>query len=92
MVLDIGVIVPLYYVALECNDSAVRRRTIGLLRSWPHFEGAFDWNMVAPVAEELIKADMMIERTVSTCELCIEESTEAQFGGGATGTDRGRHS
>ncbi|KAB8273795.1 hypothetical protein BDV30DRAFT_105550 [Aspergillus minisclerotigenes] len=61
MVLDVGVIIPLYYVALGCNDYGVRRRAIRLLRSWPHFEGAFDSNMVALVAEELIEAEKMME-------------------------------
>ncbi|PIG80181.1 C6 zinc finger domain protein [Aspergillus arachidicola] len=72
MVLDVGVIIPLYYVALGCNDYGVRRRAIRLLRSWPHFEGAFDSNMVALVAEELIKAEQMMEDEYQP-ESCITD-------------------
>ncbi|KAL4763072.1 Zn(II)2Cys6 transcription factor [Aspergillus foveolatus] len=47
VILEAGILSPLYYAAMWCRDYSVRRRAIGLLLSWPHREGAFDSNWAA---------------------------------------------
>ncbi|KAH8821247.1 hypothetical protein F5884DRAFT_659397 [Xylogone sp. PMI_703] len=49
--LDIGVIVPLYLVALKCRVSTVRRKAIALLLEWPRREGVWDSLFAGRIAE-----------------------------------------
>ncbi|KAE8154224.1 hypothetical protein BDV25DRAFT_136150 [Aspergillus avenaceus] len=58
VVLDMGVIPPLYYISLKCRDYAVRWRAIMALKSWPHREGTFDANWAASVAVRLLEAEL----------------------------------
>lgn len=49
--LDIGVIVPLYLVALKCRLSTLRRKAIALLLEWPRREGVWDSLFAGKIAE-----------------------------------------
>jgi hypothetical protein len=55
--LDIGLIVPLYFVIGKCRDSRVRRKGISLLRSSERQEGVSNSFMVARVAERLVEIE-----------------------------------
>lgn len=39
---DIGVILPLYFVGHKCREPIIRRRAISLLLNWPRREGVWD--------------------------------------------------
>ncbi|CBF81770.1 hypothetical protein AN5510.2 [Aspergillus nidulans FGSC A4] len=61
VVLEDGILSPLYYAAMWCRDYSVRRRAIGLLLSWPHREGAFDSNWAAFQALQRMNVELSIE-------------------------------
>ena len=60
VILEDGILSPLYYAAMWCRDYSVRRRAIGLLLSWPHREGAFDSNWAAFQALQRMNVELSI--------------------------------
>lgn len=50
--LDMGVVPPLFYVAINCRDAVVRREAIALLAEEPRREGIWDGRVSAEVARE----------------------------------------
>ncbi|RDW65855.1 uncharacterized protein DSM5745_09594 [Aspergillus mulundensis] len=61
VVLEAGIISPLYFAALWCRDYSVRHRAIDILLSWPHREGAFDANWAALQALQRMSVELSIE-------------------------------
>ncbi|KAL4908349.1 hypothetical protein BDW74DRAFT_175038 [Aspergillus multicolor] len=61
VVLEAGIVSPLYYAALWCRDYSVRHRAIDILLSWPHREGAFDANWAALQALQRMSIELSIE-------------------------------
>ena len=55
--LDIGLIVPLYFVIGKCRDAALRRKAIQLLRSTERQEGVSNSLMAARIAERLVELE-----------------------------------
>ncbi|OJJ46492.1 hypothetical protein ASPZODRAFT_66371 [Penicilliopsis zonata CBS 506.65] len=56
LVMDLGVMPPLYIVAIACSDLRARWRAIELLRVWPHWEGSWNSILVSSIAAEHVKA------------------------------------
>ncbi|KFZ24120.1 hypothetical protein V502_01399 [Pseudogymnoascus sp. VKM F-4520 (FW-2644)] len=50
--LDMGVVPPLFYVAINCRDIVIRTEAIALLAAEPRREGIWDGRMAAEVARE----------------------------------------
>ncbi|GKZ30513.1 hypothetical protein AbraIFM66950_009352 [Aspergillus brasiliensis] len=48
--LDMGVILPLSFVATRCRETNTRARALKALRSWPHREGPWESNFIADCA------------------------------------------
>ena len=55
--LDMGIIAPVYYVALKCRDPQLRRSAIALLKSSNSQEGAWDSGTMALLAERIVKVE-----------------------------------
>lgn len=55
--LDLGFIIPLYTVASQCPDTALRRTAIALLRSTPRQEGLWNSEVVAKAAERILEIE-----------------------------------
>ncbi|KAL4932111.1 Zn(II)2Cys6 transcription factor domain-containing protein [Aspergillus undulatus] len=60
VMLELGILPPLYNAAMWCRDFNVRVRAIKALRSWPHREGLFDSNWLAFLALQRMKIDLKI--------------------------------
>ncbi|KAE8447144.1 hypothetical protein EG329_011128 [Mollisiaceae sp. DMI_Dod_QoI] len=73
--LDMGIIIPLYTVASQCQDPLLRRRAITLLRSTSRQEGLWNSLLVAKAAERIME---------------IEESTLDETNGCTSGPDLAR--
>lgn len=52
--LELGVVMPLYYVAANCRDPCLRRRAIAQLENLNHREGVWDSLGAARVAEKIV--------------------------------------
>lgn len=50
---DMGVIPPLYFVALKCRDLKLRNRAIAQLRDVPHREGVWDGVLASKIAQRV---------------------------------------
>jgi hypothetical protein len=62
--LDIGIIVPLFTVASQCQDPLMRRKAIALLRSTSRQEGLWNSLLVAKAAERIMEIEeSMLEET-----------------------------
>ncbi|PWY68190.1 hypothetical protein BO83DRAFT_409770 [Aspergillus eucalypticola CBS 122712] len=48
--LDMGVILPLSFVATRCREPLIRARALRVLRSWPHREGPWESSFIAECA------------------------------------------
>ncbi|CAK47742.1 transcriptional regulator family: Fungal Specific TF [Aspergillus niger] len=48
--LDMGVILPLSFVATRCREPDIRARALEVLRSWPHREGPWESSFIADCA------------------------------------------
>ncbi|KAE8151563.1 hypothetical protein BDV25DRAFT_152447, partial [Aspergillus avenaceus] len=57
VLVDMGVIPPLFFVSTECPDPTVRWRAVRALHSWPHREGPWDSKLIAKIAMETIAAE-----------------------------------
>ncbi|GAB1199649.1 hypothetical protein APSETT444_009006 [Aspergillus pseudonomiae] len=57
--LDNGIIPGLYIVASKCPDYRVRLRAIRALQSWPHCEGFINSNIIASLALESLKRELV---------------------------------
>ncbi|OGM51369.1 hypothetical protein ABOM_000103 [Aspergillus bombycis] len=57
--LDNGIIPGLYIVASKCPDYRVRLRAIRALQSWPHCEGLINSNIIASLAFESLKRELI---------------------------------
>lgn len=55
--LDIGIIAPVYYVALKCREPTLRRRAISLLKSSNSQEGAWDSATMADLAKRVLEVE-----------------------------------
>jgi len=65
--LDMGIIIPLYYVASECPDSTVRRKAITLLRSTSRQEGLLNSLLAAKAAERIMEIEESLLGEMKTC-------------------------
>ncbi|KAF7592160.1 hypothetical protein BBP40_000647 [Aspergillus hancockii] len=54
VLLDTGIIPPLFLVSTKCRQHDVRWRAIRALQAWPHREGPWDSNLIAKVAIEAV--------------------------------------
>ncbi|KAF4962476.1 hypothetical protein FSARC_9451 [Fusarium sarcochroum] len=54
---DMGYIPPLYYTALRCRDSNLRRIAIDLLAKAPHVEGAWDGQLASRIAKRVMNLE-----------------------------------
>ncbi|KAE9369801.1 hypothetical protein N431DRAFT_493541 [Stipitochalara longipes BDJ] len=91
--LDIGLIVPLYFVIGKCRDHAMRTKAIQLLRSSERQEGVSNSLMAAQIAERLVELEeggmggegrMFLvprERRISGVEIRFEIDGEGGEGG-----------
>ena len=69
---ELGIVIPLYYMAGKCRDPILRRRGISLLKSANRREGAWDSFGAARVAETLVAIEEEGLRNVQ-CAADIEE-------------------
>ncbi|KAL3456432.1 hypothetical protein BJX64DRAFT_41327 [Aspergillus heterothallicus] len=53
LTIDLGVSLPLSWVALKCRDFTLRQRAIDLLRLWPHSEGLHDTALLMNLGREI---------------------------------------
>jgi hypothetical protein len=56
-VVELGSIAPLFFVALKCRNSALRRRAIYLLQRSEHSEGMWSGPMLSRVAAEVVRLE-----------------------------------
>ncbi|KAE8153047.1 fungal-specific transcription factor domain-containing protein [Aspergillus avenaceus] len=59
IVMEAGIIPPLYHAAADCQDINVRWQAIQILWSWPHREGPFDSNWIASLCSLGLKKKML---------------------------------
>ncbi|KAL4791924.1 hypothetical protein BDV19DRAFT_401016 [Aspergillus venezuelensis] len=79
VMLELGILPPLYNAAMWCRDFNVRIRAVKALRAWPHREGLFDSNWLAFLALQRMKTDMSIRRPPeATARLWNESKREEQ--------------
>lgn len=67
--MDTGVIGPLYDVAATCRNPIIRRQAIFLLKTLSRQEGAWDSDVVARVAERVVKIE---EEGLSGVRSCVD--------------------
>lgn len=65
--LESGYIIPMYAVASNCRDLAIRRRAIAVLRAIPRQEGLWNSLLVAKAAERIIEIEKGASREVDAC-------------------------
>ncbi|RAL08520.1 uncharacterized protein BO97DRAFT_408322 [Aspergillus homomorphus CBS 101889] len=58
VMVDTGVILPLYIVADACQDLTLRWEAIQVLRDWPHYEGPYDSVLVSIILAERCRVQM----------------------------------
>ncbi|KAL4971094.1 Zn(II)2Cys6 transcription factor [Aspergillus stella-maris] len=56
-IIDIGWMIPLFYVAVKCRDRRIRRTAIQLLESTNHREGIWDAKITACVARKVMEVE-----------------------------------
>ena len=56
-IIDLGCIVPLYYLATKCRVHSLRRSALRMLQSVNHREGLWDANIAALIAQEIIELE-----------------------------------
>jgi hypothetical protein len=62
--LDVGIIVPLFTVATQCQDPLMRRKAIALLRSTSRQEALWNSLLIAKAAERILEIEeSMLEET-----------------------------
>lgn len=62
--LDMGIIIPLHTVAIQCQDPLMRRKAIALLRSTSRQEGLWNSLLAAKAAERIMEIEeSMLEET-----------------------------
>lgn len=66
--LDMGLIIPLYTVASQCHDPALRRNAITILRSTSRQEGLWNSLLIAQVAERIIEIEESRDGNMSTLQ------------------------
>ncbi|KAF4772846.1 hypothetical protein HER10_EVM0000647 [Colletotrichum scovillei] len=54
---DMGLIPPLYYVALKCRKPSTRRQAVGLITGGLHQEGMWDATLAGTVASEVMRME-----------------------------------
>lgn len=57
LVLDLGVIASLFYIAWRCHDIKLRLQALDVLEAWPHREGPWDSRLFSFFGQELIKQE-----------------------------------
>ncbi|KAL4941932.1 hypothetical protein BDV06DRAFT_212232 [Aspergillus oleicola] len=80
VMLELGILPPLYNAAMWCRDSNVQIRATKALRAWPHREGLFDSNWLAFLALQRMKADLSIERAPEATARLVNESLKEEQG------------
>ncbi|KAL5339977.1 hypothetical protein BJX70DRAFT_136912 [Aspergillus crustosus] len=55
LMMETGVVGPLYYVIFKCQDPALTQRALALLESWPHREGMWDSDGAAVMARATLE-------------------------------------
>ncbi|KAH8653927.1 hypothetical protein BGZ60DRAFT_533025 [Tricladium varicosporioides] len=65
--LDMGIIIPLYTVASQCQDPSIRRKAIALLRSTSRQEGLWNSLLVAKAAERIMEIEESILEERCAC-------------------------
>lgn len=68
--LDIGIVVPLYTVASQCQDPSMRRKAITLLRSTSRQEGLWNSLLVAKAAERIMELEESMLEETNACTNC----------------------
>ncbi|KAL4953670.1 hypothetical protein BDW69DRAFT_205688 [Aspergillus filifer] len=56
-IIDIGWMIPLFYVAIKCRDRRIRRAAIQLLESTNHREGIWDARITSCVARKVMEVE-----------------------------------
>jgi len=54
---EMGVVAPLYFVAIKCRAPSTRRRAMGLLAKYPRREGLVDSNRALKIAQRVIELE-----------------------------------
>ncbi|OAA70446.1 Zn(2)-C6 fungal-type DNA-binding domain protein [Cordyceps fumosorosea ARSEF 2679] len=55
--LDLGYLIPTFFVATRCRDPSIRRRALRVLQSYPRHEGAWQSGPAAAIAERWIAVE-----------------------------------
>ncbi|KAJ5578153.1 uncharacterized protein N7459_007117 [Penicillium hispanicum] len=74
LLLDMGIISPLFFVCLKCHDFNLRLQALGLLESWPHREGLWDSRLLVI----FIKQQFQLEIEVNTLACDFQASGRVQ--------------
>ncbi|KAL4965003.1 Zn(II)2Cys6 transcription factor [Aspergillus stella-maris] len=80
VMLELGILPPLYNAAMWCRDFNVRIRAVKALRAWPHREGLFDSNWLAFLALQRMKADLSIQHPPEATACLVNESLMEEQG------------
>jgi len=68
--LDMGIIIPLYTVASQCQNPLMRRKVIALLRSTSRQEGLWNSLLVAKAAERIMEIEETMLEETNACANC----------------------
>ncbi|MCJ1231268.1 hypothetical protein MMC12_007945 [Toensbergia leucococca] len=64
---DMGVVPPLYYIAVKCREPSIRRQALSLLLASPRREGVWDGLMAARITERLIAIEEEGLESITDC-------------------------
>ncbi|CAL5874032.1 uncharacterized protein PFLUO_LOCUS8318 [Penicillium psychrofluorescens] len=79
--LDMGVLPALFTIAFQCPSYSLRRRSIELLRSWPHREGIYDSQWAVFVAIERMRYELEMQRIREDNMRDLEVSSRSAYPG-----------
>ncbi|TVY85209.1 hypothetical protein LSUE1_G000764 [Lachnellula suecica] len=65
--LDLGFVIPIYSVAIQCRDPILRRKAIALLRSTPRQEGLWNSVLIAKAAERIMEIEEGSSEETQSC-------------------------
>ncbi|KAJ5091657.1 hypothetical protein NUU61_006527 [Penicillium alfredii] len=61
MLLDMGIIAPLFLVCWRCHDVETRARALEMLEAWPHREAMWDSRFLVLFAKQLLATELALE-------------------------------
>lgn len=77
---DLGLVGPLYYVCVRCQDHSIRREAMALLLRCPRREGMWDTEAVAKMVNEFWEFEKRHKSTLPAKRIIIADTVDLVFG------------